>query len=236
MGHAKRTYGDACGVARALDLVGERWALMAVRELLLGPKRFTDLRDGLPHVSADVLAQRLRDLEQAGIVARRTLAPPAASKVYELTDWGRDLEDVVLALGRFGAQLPAPPPDMGMSIDAHLLSMRTLFSPVLAGDLDVRVDLHLGDQRFTTAVADRSFTVARGEHDAPDAVLTTDPGTLIDVLHGRRDVGDAIAAGDLEVSGDRRRVARYLQLFPLPDVAPTALDAAVAAAADHAVA
>src|SRR5437764_3058381 len=96
----KRSYADSCGIARALDLVGERWALLVVRELLLGPKRFTDLRVGLPHLGPDVLSQRLRELEQAGIVRRRTLAPPAASKVYELTPRGRALEPVILALGR----------------------------------------------------------------------------------------------------------------------------------------
>src|SRR3954454_700014 len=97
----KRTYGDRCGVARALDVVGERWALLVVRELLLGPKRFTDLRAGLPHVSPDVLAQRLRELEEAGIVGRRTLSPPAGSRVYELTERGQGLEPAVLALGRW---------------------------------------------------------------------------------------------------------------------------------------
>src|SRR5919205_66330 len=97
----RRSYGDRCGIARALDLVGERWALLVVRELLLGPKRFTDLRAGLPHVSPDVLAQRLRELEQAGVLRRGTLPPPAASRIYELTGRGRELEPVVLALGRW---------------------------------------------------------------------------------------------------------------------------------------
>src|SRR3954452_10567314 len=100
----KRTYGDRCGIARALDAVGERWALLVVRELLLGPKRFTDLRAGLPTLGPDVLAQRLRDLEAAGIVARRTLPPPAGSRVYELTERGQELEPVLLALGRWGSR------------------------------------------------------------------------------------------------------------------------------------
>src|SRR5882724_9674006 len=99
----KRSYGDPCGIARALDLVGERWALLVVRELVLGPKRFTDLRAGLPNLSPDVLAQRLRELERAGVALRRKLPPPAGSWVYELTDWGRELEPVVLALGRWGS-------------------------------------------------------------------------------------------------------------------------------------
>src|SRR5438034_10192223 len=103
---AKRDYDDGCAAAHGLALVGERWALLVVRELLLGPKRFTDLRAGLPHVGPDVLAQRLRELEQAGVVRRGKLAPPAAARIYELTEWGRKLEPVVLALGRWGSQAP----------------------------------------------------------------------------------------------------------------------------------
>ena len=106
-----RTYGDGCAIARALDVVGERWALLVVRELLLGPKRFTDLRRGLPNASPNVLSERLRELEHAGVVRRRKLAPPAGSRVYELTDWGLELEPLVLSLGRWGARSPAPPGD-----------------------------------------------------------------------------------------------------------------------------
>src|SRR5690348_8542942 len=151
----RRTYGDRCGVARALDVVGERWALMVVRELLLGPKRFTDLRAGLPHVSADVLAQRLRDLEGAGIVDRRRLPPPYASQIYELTASGRALEPVLIELGRWGgANAPPPPEDMCMSVDAHVVSLRTLFDPVRAGDFAARIELRLGDERFGVTIAD----------------------------------------------------------------------------------
>src|SRR4051794_28425059 len=125
----KRTYGDRCGIARALDMVGERWALLVVRELLLGPKRFTDLRAGLPHVSPDVLAQRLRELEDAEVVTRRTLDPPAGSRVYELTPRGRELEPVVLALGRWGSAAPFPAHDAGIGVDAFVLALKTLFEP-----------------------------------------------------------------------------------------------------------
>src|SRR6185437_13211742 len=102
----RRSYGDPCGVARALNLVGERWALLVIRELLLGPKRFTDLRTGLPGVSPNVLSQRLDELERVAVVRRRKLAPPAGSWVYELTDWGHDLEPIILDLGRWGARSP----------------------------------------------------------------------------------------------------------------------------------
>ena len=131
-----RTYGEACGIPRALDRVGERWALLVVRELMLGPKRFTDLKAGLSHASPNVLAQRLRELEQAGVVRKRRLPPPAASQVYELTDWGSELEPVLVALGRWGARAPLDPEYMGMSVDSHIVSLATLFDPELAGDLE----------------------------------------------------------------------------------------------------
>src|SRR5947207_2783645 len=131
----KRTYADPCGVARALDRVGDRWALLVVRDLLLGPKRFTDLRAGLPQVSPDVLSQRLRELERAGVISRRMLPPPAASRIYELTAWGRELEPVVLALGRWGSRAPFPPGDQPLSIDSFVIALKTLFDPRAAGDL-----------------------------------------------------------------------------------------------------
>src|SRR5919106_6337398 len=131
----RRTYGDRCGIARALDQVGERWALLVVRELLLGPKRFTDLRAGLPHVSPDVLAQRLRELERDGVVRRRKLAPPAASRVYELTDRGRELEPVLLALGEWGSAAPVPPGSPRLGVDSTIIALRTLFDARAAGDL-----------------------------------------------------------------------------------------------------
>lgn len=215
-----RTYGDACGVARALDLVGERWALMIVRELLLGPKRFTDLREGLPNVSADVLAQRLRELEASGVVARLTLPPPAASKLYGLTSWGQELGDVVLALGRWGSKSPSSPEGVGMSADSHLLSILTLFDPALAGDLKATVAVDLGDHRYHASISGGRIDVARG--DAPgtaDATITTNPKTLVDVLHDRRTLGDALAADDLEITGDADVGARFLRLAPLPAAA-----------------
>src|ERR671922_1331627 len=117
-----RTYGDGCAIARGLDLVGERWALLVVRELLLGPKRYTDLRDGLPKASPNVLAQRLRELEQAAVVRRRRLPPPAGSWVYELTDWGRELKPMLLSLGAWAIRSPSFPPDAPVSTDSVILA------------------------------------------------------------------------------------------------------------------
>ena len=191
MATTKRTYGDRCGVARAHDIAGERWALLVVRELLLGPKRFTDLRAGLPHVSADVLAQRLRELEQSGIVRRGTLPPPAGSRIYELTERGRELEPVVLALGRFGSVAPFPPGEAEIGVDAVVIALKSLFAPACA------------EGQAASA-------------PAPDATIETDPGTLASVLwHGRK-LDEARRAGDVAIEGDRRAVTRFLGLFPLP--------------------
>jgi len=213
-----RTYGDACGIPRALDRVGERWALMVIRELVLGPKRFTDLRTGLPNASPNVLAQRLRELERAGIVRRRRLPPPAASQVYELTDWGAELEPVLLALGRWGARAPGPPEGDGMSLDAHVLSLRTLFDPARAGGLDATLELRLGEQRFRAELAGGRLAIVPGEAAAPDATIEADAGALLAVVHGR-ELGDALGAGEVTIAGDRRLAERFLRLFPLPEPA-----------------
>ena len=214
-----RTYGDACGIARALDIVGERWALMAVRELLLGPKRFTDLRDGLPHASPNVLSQRLRDLEQAGIVRKRKLPPPAASQVYELTDRGVELAPVLDALGTWGSRLPLPGPDATMSFDAHILSFRTLFDPARAAGLEARILMRLGDRDFRAVVSGGAFEIVAGELEAPDAVIVSDAGTALAVAHGRASLAEAEAAGALTITGDRETAVRFLSLFPLPEPA-----------------
>src|SRR4051812_42689196 len=207
MGYMARTYGDRCGVARALDLVGERWALLVVRELLLGPKRFTDLRAGLPHVSADVLAQRLRELEEADVLRRGTLPPPAGSRIYELTERGRALEPVVLALGRWGSAAPVPPGEPGMSEDALVIALKTMFDPGAARGLAKRYELRLGRQRFRVDVADRRLDAARGAAEDADATIEADVGTLATVLwHGG-------APGDLTTTGDARAVKRFLRLF-----------------------
>jgi DNA-binding HxlR family transcriptional regulator len=215
MATTKRTYGDRCGVARALDIVGERWALLVVRELLLGPKRFTDLRAGLPHVGPDVLAQRLRDLEQSGIVRRGTLPPPAGSRIYELTDRGRELEPVVLALGRFGSVAPFPPGDAEIGIDAVVIALKSLFAAGAEGHA-ASYELRLGEQCFRVDVADGHIEIERGIAPAPDATIETDPGTLASVLwHGRK-LDEARRAGDVGIEGDRAAVTRFLGLFPLP--------------------
>jgi DNA-binding HxlR family transcriptional regulator len=213
-----RTYEDTCGIARALDLVGERWALLVVRELLLGPKRFTDLRAGLPRVGPDVLAQRLRELERDGIVARRKLPPPAASRVYELTERGRELERIILELGRWGSRAPFPPGSPGLSVDSAVLALRTQFDPLRAPGAEGTYELRLGDQGFVATVTERELELTRGAVDGADASIATDPMTLAAVLWQGRPLADAERTGELRITG-RRAARRFLGLFPAPELA-----------------
>jgi DNA-binding HxlR family transcriptional regulator len=214
-----RSYGDPCGIARALDHVGERWALLVVRELLLGPKRFTDLRAGLPSASPNVLSQRLRELEQAGVLRRRKLGPPAGVWVYELTDLGRELKPVVLALGRWGSRSPSIPA-AELSVDAFILALETTFDPHAADGLRATYELRLGEERFRIEVADGRIDLSRGSSNQPDATIETSIATLRGLIFGDRQLAEALRSGDLELEGDRQAVVHFLRLFPLPEPAP----------------
>jgi DNA-binding HxlR family transcriptional regulator len=216
-------YDDGCAAAHALDLVGERWALLVVRELVLGPKRFTDLRAGLPNASPDVLARRLRELERAGIVRRRRLPPPAASRVYELTDWGMELEPVIIRLGRWGARSPLLPRDAALGVDSLILSFRTMFDPRAADGLNASYELRLGEDRFYAVVAYGQFEVERGSADRPDAIIEADPATLAALVYEGRQLDEALRSGDLKIEGDESAVERFLTLFPLPEPAAPAV-------------
>jgi len=216
----RRTYDDGCAAAHALDLVGERWALLVVRELLLGPKRFTDLKAGLPGASPNVLAQRLRELEGAGILRRRKLPPPAASRVYELTEWGTELEPVIVRLGRWGARSPSKPRDAALGVDSLILSFRTMFDVRAAEGLSASYELRFGEDRFRAVVDGGRFEISRGSADRPDAIIETDSDTLAALVYAGRPVAEAVESGDLKVEGDGSAVERFLGLFPLPEPAP----------------
>jgi DNA-binding HxlR family transcriptional regulator/putative sterol carrier protein len=217
-----RTYDDGCAAAHALDLIGERWALLVVRELLLGPKRFTDLRAGLPNASPNVLAQRLRELEAAGVVRRRKLPPPAASRVYELTDWGMELEPVIVGLGRWGARSASRPREAELGVDSLILSFRTMFDAQAAKGFRASYELRLGEDRFYALVADGRFEVARGgAQERPDAIIEADAATLAAVVYGGRQLEESLRAGDIEIEGDESAVERFVCLFPLPEPAAT---------------
>ena len=218
----RRKYNSGCAVAHALDLVGERWALLVVRDLVLGPKRFTDLLAGLPGASADVLTQRLRELTEAGVLDRRRLSPPAASWVYELTPWGAELAPVLVGLAQWASRSPTMRYDAPLGTDSLMLSLQALFDGPAAADLDATIAVHLGDERFQLHIADGELAVTRGEIDEPDAVLDTDQTTLLSLLRTDRPLDEALASGNLRLAGDRGIVERFRRLFPLPQPIPTA--------------
>ncbi len=211
----KRTYGDSCGIARALDRVGERWALLVVRELTLGPKRFTDLRDGLPGIGPDVLAQRLRDLEAAGVIRRRKLPPPAAARVYELTEWGAELEPVLIALGRWGSRtvLPERPPPL--SPDALALALETTYAPTIK-PAATSYQIILGEHAFLVTVGAFGIELTRGVATDPAFVLRTDTNTLAALLWHGLSIEAAAAADAVALEGDPADLVQFLDYFPGP--------------------
>jgi DNA-binding HxlR family transcriptional regulator len=214
-----RTYGDGCPAAHALDIVGERWSLLIVRELVLGPKRFTDLRGGLHGASANVVSQRLRELESHGVITKRRLPPPAASKVYELTEWGRELEAVIVRLLRWGARSAGMPLDAPIGTDALILALRGLFMPVAAQGFDAAFELWIGDRPFAAEILDSQLILVPGRPEHPHAVIRTDPETLKRLTLGGRSLDVSLHAGRISVQGDQAMAERFLGMFRLPEPA-----------------
>jgi DNA-binding HxlR family transcriptional regulator/putative sterol carrier protein len=212
----ERPFIDGCAAAHALSLVGERWALLVVRELMLGPKRFTDLREGLPNVSPNVLAQRLRDLEEISVVQKRKLPPPASVQVYELTEWGYGLEPVLISLGRWAVRSPFLPREGVLGVNSLILSFRTMFNSDMAKGLKASYELRLGEETFYAKVANGEFEVARGNATKPDVILETDPMTLTALVYGGRSLTEAVKANEIKLTGDKKMMERFLKLFPLP--------------------
>ncbi|WP_405144218.1 winged helix-turn-helix transcriptional regulator [Sphaerisporangium sp. NBC_01403] len=214
-----RSYGDACGIARALDVVGERWALLVVRELFLGPQRFSDVRRALSGASSNLVADRLRELEGRGVVRRRKLAPPAGSWVYELTDWGRELEPIVLALGGWGLQVPLPPAPTTLTATSVLLFLRGSAHPdPKAPDTIYRVQL---DERiWTVRTAAGQVYVEPGEPTRADASLRADPEQLNALLDDPSTLDAALSDGSVTATGDLPALRRLLQAVTVPSPAP----------------
>jgi DNA-binding HxlR family transcriptional regulator len=192
-----RSYHDACPIGRSLDVVGERWALLVVRELLLGPQRFGDLRRALPGVSSNLLTDRLRELAENGVVARRALAPPAGAVVYELTASGRELEPVLLALGQWGTRLPLPA-EPTLSATSVLLYLRGSRRPDPAATYAIELD----GRTWTVRTAAGALRVEAGEPAAPTARLRTDPRTLNALLADPTLLDAHLADGSAAVDGD----------------------------------
>ena len=199
-----RAKPDGCGIAHASDLLGQRWALLVVRELLLGPKRFTDLRAGIPDISPNVLGQRLRELEETGIVARRRLAPPAAAQVYGLTAWGRELEPAVLALGRWASGSPSFPRNAEMGADSLVLALKSTFDPAKAIGLEASYELRLGEIPFNISVKGGQFEAERGEAKDADATIRANPNAIASVVFGGNRLGKALENGEVAVEGSRK--------------------------------
>lgn len=216
-----RSYNDLCGLAHALDLIGERWALLVVRELLLGPRRYSDLHAELPGISSNILAQRLDGLVTHGVATRHTLPPPAGSTVYELTEWGWQLEPVVLQLGRWGARSPGHPAGDHLSAVSLILSLRTNFDTASAADVDILLELVMNGERFHAHVARGTLTTGRGHEGTrkPDAVVTAAPMTLAVLLYGTHEPAEAVQSDDITISGDTAPVAEFLTWFALPETA-----------------
>jgi DNA-binding HxlR family transcriptional regulator len=203
-----RSYNQFCGIARALDLVGERWGLLVIRELVVGPKRFTDLREGLPGIATNVLTQRLRQLEQDGVVARRRLPPPAASDVYELTDYGQELVPPLLALGRWGARtLGTRRPEQSIRSGWLAVALRAYYRPEAAADVVATIELDIEGAPFTFRLDRGDLAIEAGRNGPADLTVAADPDTLLAFLAG--------APVEVQAEGDAALLARLPAIFPV---------------------
>ncbi|MDQ6777634.1 MAG: winged helix-turn-helix transcriptional regulator [Actinomycetota bacterium] len=210
-----RSYGDACAIARALDVVGERWALLVVRELLLGPQRFSDLRHALPNASSNLVADRLRELESRGVIRRRKLPAPAGSWVYELTEWGRDLEPILLALGDWGLRVALPPLPTTLSATSVLIFLRTAARPA-PGEPPTRYRLELDDRIWAVRTEAGRLHLQPGEPGSPSASLRADPATLNALLETPGKLDAAVSDGSVVVAGDVAALRRLLYAVTAP--------------------
>ena len=213
----KRWYDDACGTALALELVGERWSLLIVRELMFGPRRFGELKGSLGGISANVLTQRLEGLERAGILARRKLPPPANVQVYELTPWGYESETAIQELGRWAVRSPAHDPTLPLSAASLMMSARTMY----AGGMAATVGFRLGVETFVATltpgtITPGSITIVRADPLEADVVFVADQRAIAAVIYGGRPLDDALADGSIALTGDVCVARDYITRFPLP--------------------
>jgi DNA-binding HxlR family transcriptional regulator/putative sterol carrier protein len=207
-------YHQYCGLARALDVVGDRWTLLIVRELMPGPRRFTDLIDGLPGISRNLLTERLRTLERDGIIARQELPPPAARQVYELTDDGRDLADATVPLVAWGAgRLGDRKPTESFRARWAALAMATFANREAAKGVSETYQYLVGRSAFHFIVDDGSIQLHDGQAQDPAVVLTTDEETWADIASAKITASSAAATGALTVAGDPKAAKRLGKIF-----------------------
>lgn len=213
-----RSYNQYCGLAYALDIVGERWTLLVIRELFAGPRRFKDLVGGLPDISTNLLTERLKDLEQRGIIRRRVLPPPAGSTVYELTALGRGLERAVLELGKWGSQF-VPPSMEGANVlhlGSYALTPKTFFRPEEAQGIDETYELHVDNEVLQMQVKGGELDVRQGEAPNPDAVFHTDMPSYLGLLTGQLKPDEAVSTGLVQIEGDPGALDRFLKMCGMP--------------------
>jgi DNA-binding HxlR family transcriptional regulator len=217
-GATERWYDDACGTALAMELVGERWSMLIVRELMYGPRRFSELRASLPGISANTLTQRLTSLQQADILVRRQLPSPASVQVYELTAWGYESEPAIMALGRWAARSPLHDPTLFMSGASLMMSMRTMLVPERANGLVGKIGVRLAVEQFVASLHDRELDVRRGETEGVDALFEVERAwPLLAVIYGHEPIDRWEGERGLHLSGDRTLAERFATLFQLPE-------------------
>lgn len=213
---SRRRYDDACGTAHALDLIGERWALLVIRELMLGAKRFSDIRADLPGISANTLTQRLEGLERAGIVIRSQLPPPASGQVYELTEWGYQSKPIMGALGRWATRSPGHDPTLHFSPVSLMLSFEAMGQPGLPRDIHAVIGFRLGRESYGARITGGAIRAERGLPAGADLVFAGAPAAVAAAVYGGVPLAALEADGALTIEGDRKLAERFVALFPLP--------------------
>lgn len=217
----ERSYQQFCGLAYALDIVGERWTMLIIRELMPGPRRFKDLLDGLPGISTNLLTERLTDLKKSGLVRRRILPPPAGSAVYELTELGAGLQRALLELGKWGAQFaPASPTGVNLlHLGSYALTPQTFFRSEAARGLDETYAIHAGNEVLQVRIVNGQIQVQQGESRRADTIIYTDVLTYLGLLRGLLQPDEALASGLVRVEGDVEGLQRFIRLCGLPNLA-----------------
>lgn len=211
-------YADACGTAFAMELIGERWSMLVIRELMLGGRRFSDLRASLPGISAKVLTERLTGLEKAGVLARRMLPPPGAAQVYELTEWGYLAEPAIQELGRWAARSPGHDPTLPLSPVSFMLSLRTMLDQEAATEVTGTIGFEIGGESFVGRLSGDKLPIERGSTAGSDVVFrAATPMELAALFYGKMPPGEWQRAPGRAIEGDRVLARRFLALFSLPE-------------------
>lgn len=214
---SRRSYDQFCPLACGLDVIGDRWTLLIVREVLAGPKRFTDLREGLPGIATNLLTERLRQLEEQGILRRRTLLPPTPATLYELTELGRELEEVYIAVGKFGVRfLGDYTEEREFRIDWALSLMYLAADRQAAREVDDTYEFRVGGQVGHVRVEDGEIEFARGPAADPDVVIESDVQSFADLGFGKLSPQEALSTGRVRIEGSMEAAMRSVRILGTP--------------------